>query len=102
MQGTATGASALDRASLLPRSSAISSIAGRVLFERSTTGETSEMVNYKVATATRRYLNLIRRVVEVVAVLFLAFVTTILTLCFGWVGLLFKSSPGTSRVPVRP
>ena len=59
------------------------------------------MVNYKVATATRRYLNLIRRVMEVVVVLFLAFVTTILTLCFGWIALLFKSSPSTGRAPAK-
>jgi hypothetical protein len=59
------------------------------------------MVNYKVATATRRYLNLIRRVIEVVAVLVLAFATTILTVCFGWVALLFRSSPGTGRIEAK-
>jgi hypothetical protein len=59
------------------------------------------MVNYKVATTARRYVNLIRRVIEVTVVLFLAFVTTILTVCFGWVALLFKSSPSSNRVPAN-
>ena len=59
------------------------------------------MVNYKVGTATQRYLNLIRRVIEVVAVLVLAFATTILTLCFGWIALLFKSSSGTGRMEAK-
>jgi len=57
------------------------------------------MVNYKVATTTKRYLNLVRRVIEVTVVLFLSFVTTVLTICFGWVALLFKSSPSANRVP---
>ena len=60
------------------------------------------MVNYRAATATRRYLNLVRRVIEVTVVLFLSFVTTVLTICFGWVTLLFKSSPSTNRVPANP
>jgi hypothetical protein len=59
------------------------------------------MVNYKVATTTRRYLNLVRRAIEVTVVLLLAFVTTILTICFGWVALLFKSSPSANRVPTN-
>jgi hypothetical protein len=50
------------------------------------------MANYQVVTETRRYLNLVRRVIEVIGVLFLAFLTTILTLCFGWIAVLFKPS----------
>lgn len=59
------------------------------------------MVNYEVATTTRRYLNLLRRSIEVTVVLFLAFITTILTICFGWVALLFKSSQASGRAPAK-
>lgn len=59
------------------------------------------MVNYELATATQRRLNLVRRAIEVTAVLGLAFVTTVFHVAFGWVTLLWKSSPRNPRVPAN-
>ena len=58
------------------------------------------MAKGNAATTAGRYLNLVRRGIEVTVVLFLAFITTIFTACFGWIALLFKPSSGAKGVPV--
>jgi hypothetical protein len=61
----------------------------------------SKMVDFALAATTRRYANLLRRAVEVVVVLFLAFITTVLYVTFGWATQLFKPSPRDNRIPAN-